>query len=276
LLNHDRNANDDAGFQVGLGINLARKWALELNGSHSSFDGPNQNRLKLTQFSVDLLRTFNFLPDSHIQPYLLVGAGGMDDRFTDGRGTGKFAGEVGGLLWAFGHQDGPQRLLLRTEAKYRREDGLLSYGIRDPGDIVFGAGLQFLWGAPTAAPVAATPPAPVDSDGDGVIDSEDQCPNTPKGDKVDVHGCTIKDEIQLKGLHFDTDSAVLAPDSVAVLNDAVATLNKNPSLVIEVHGHTDGRGWKKHNQVLSQKRADNRTEEGRAENRRVSLKIIGG
>jgi hypothetical protein len=31
----------------------------------------------------------------------------------------------------------------------------------------------------------------VDSDGDGVPDDKDQCPNTPAGDIVDAHGCTI-------------------------------------------------------------------------------------
>jgi Protein of unknown function (DUF1566) len=31
---------------------------------------------------------------------------------------------------------------------------------------------------------------PIDSDGDGVIDSEDSCPNTPPGNQVDENGCT--------------------------------------------------------------------------------------
>lgn len=31
---------------------------------------------------------------------------------------------------------------------------------------------------------------PIDSDGDGIIDSEDQCPNTPPGNQVDENGCT--------------------------------------------------------------------------------------
>lgn len=33
--------------------------------------------------------------------------------------------------------------------------------------------------------------APLDTDGDGVIDRHDQCPNTPKGAKVDAKGCPI-------------------------------------------------------------------------------------
>ena len=31
---------------------------------------------------------------------------------------------------------------------------------------------------------------PTDSDNDGIIDSEDQCPATPKGDSVDESGCS--------------------------------------------------------------------------------------
>ena len=33
--------------------------------------------------------------------------------------------------------------------------------------------------------------APLDSDGDGVADRKDQCPNTPKGAKVDTKGCPL-------------------------------------------------------------------------------------
>ena len=44
------------------------------------------------------------------------------------------------------------------------------------------------------APVPAPTPAPaavIDSDGDGVPDSLDKCPDTPKGVKVDTNGCPI-------------------------------------------------------------------------------------
>src|SRR6202011_4386213 len=105
-------------------------------------------------------------------------------------------------------------------------------------------------------PPPPPPPGPVDSDGDGVPDSIDQCPNTPKGDRVDAVGCTIKDEIKLDRVHFATDSSELLPDSEATLNYAIATLNKYPQMVIEVRGHTDSTGTRAHNQVLSQRRAE--------------------
>ncbi len=121
---------------------------------------------------------------------------------------------------------------------------------------------------------------------------------------VDAYGCTIKKEIVLHGVNFATDSADLVSESDIVLSYAVATLKKNPNLVIEVDGHTDSRGTDKHNMILSQHRAesvmkylldhgvtnsltakgfgktqpiaDNSTKDGQLENRRVALKIVGG
>ncbi len=144
----------------------------------------------------------------------------------------------------------------------------------------------------------------MDSDGDGVPDSIDQCPNTPKGDRVDAVGCTIKDVINLQGVNFATGSADLIPTSDFVLSYAVRSLKKNPTLAIEVDGYTDNVGSQKKNLTLSQARAesvmqylqthgvtnqltakgygkedpiaDNKTADGRLQNRRVSLKIVGG
>jgi OmpA-OmpF porin, OOP family len=144
----------------------------------------------------------------------------------------------------------------------------------------------------------------LDSDGDGVPDSIDQCPNTPKGDRVDAVGCTIKDEIKLERVHFATNSDVVLEDSIPTLDYGVATLKRYPQMVIEVRGHTDSTGSKPYNQALSQRRADsvmrylkehgvtnqmtakgygqelpiasNATREGRLQNRRVSLRIVGG
>jgi hypothetical protein len=35
-------------------------------------------------------------------------------------------------------------------------------------------------------------PSQKDSDGDGVIDDNDQCPDTPEGEEVDENGCSSK------------------------------------------------------------------------------------
>jgi len=96
----------------------------------------------------------------------------------------------------------------------------------------------------------------LDSDSDGVPDSDDHCPNTALGVRVDTRGCEVKDEIRLPGVVFATDEAALLPESFPVLNDAIATLKKYPELNIEVAGHTDNRGSDAHNRKLSQRRAD--------------------
>jgi len=141
-----------------------------------------------------------------------------------------------------------------------------------------------------AAPVAA---AVVDSDGDGVPDSRDKCPNTPKGAKVDANGCWV-----LKGVYFDSDKAVIK--DTKVLDEATVILKANPKLNGEVRGYTDSTASAEYNQKLSEARAkavrdyfikqgiaperirakgfgetnpvaSNDTMEGRAQNRRVEL-----
>jgi OOP family OmpA-OmpF porin len=50
-------------------------------------------------------------------------------------------------------------------------------------------------GKPTMVPVECGGAAPVsDSDGDGVVDDQDQCPNTPAGVTVDADGCPLDDD----------------------------------------------------------------------------------
>jgi OOP family OmpA-OmpF porin len=142
----------------------------------------------------------------------------------------------------------------------------------------------------------------LDSDGDGVADSADKCPDTPKGDRVDASGCSFKEEIKLPGVVFETGKADLKPESLPVLESAIATLKRYPDLNIEVAGHTDSRGSDALNLELSARRAEtvlkylrdggvsntltsrgygerqpvasNTTDAGRQENRRVVLRVL--
>ncbi len=143
----------------------------------------------------------------------------------------------------------------------------------------------------------------LDSDGDGVADSvPDECPHTPAETRIDARGCNLGTEIQLPLVTFDFDSDRLQPGAFAALDKAILTLRMNSDLAIEVAGHTDGFGSETYNRSLSQRRAeavrrylvdngvsnvltvrgygesepvaDNATEAGRAENRRVVLRIL--
>lgn len=142
----------------------------------------------------------------------------------------------------------------------------------------------------------------LDSDGDGVVDRLDECPDTPQGVEVDEVGCPLVVVIELEGVKFRTNSADLLDGADAVLDEQAAKLAANPDLLIEVAGHTDSDGDAGYNQQLSQRRAEavrdylisegvaaanitavgygesepvasNATPGGKAENRRVELRI---
>jgi OOP family OmpA-OmpF porin len=158
-------------------------------------------------------------------------------------------------------------------------------------------------GTPTGTKVDAQG-CELDEDRDGVVDRLDRCPRTKPGTTVDARGCEPPAEvIILKGVNFATNSATLTSSSMAILDDTAATLTRNPETRAEVAGHTDNTGSAARNRVLSQQRAesvrrylvskgvnaanlaargygpdqpvaDNRTAQGRSQNRRVELRIL--
>jgi len=61
--------------------------------------------------------------------------------------------------------------------------------------------------------------------------------------------------IDLKGVTFGYDKAVLGDEAKAVLAEAIEILQRHPALKVEVAGHTDARGDAQYNQRLSERRA---------------------
>ncbi len=139
---------------------------------------------------------------------------------------------------------------------------------------------------------------PLDSDGDGVPDYQDKCPDTLKGAPVNSVGCWV-----IEGINFDYDKADIKPQYYGLLDENIAVLKKNPSVKVQIQGHTDSAGSEAYNQKLSEERAEavmsyfiskgidsgrlsskglgeskpvasNDTPEGRAKNRRIEIKII--
>ena len=159
-------------------------------------------------------------------------------------------------------------------------------------------------GCPPPAPVVEAAP-PRDTDGDGIDDAVDTCPGTLGGLKVDDHGCVsaAAQSIVLKGVNFVPGSAELTPEAKGALDKAADALRGQAALKVEIGGHTDSTGDPKKNTALSQARAesvkkylagkgvdagrlgakgygssqpiaDNKTKDGRAQNRRVELKVL--
>ena len=97
----------------------------------------------------------------------------------------------------------------------------------------------------------------VDSDGDGVDDEHDLCPDTPHGMKVDATGCIIPGQIyELNGVSFEFNSTRLTANSQTILNSVVKAFIGQPSLKVEVAGHSDSIGNATYNLHLSQRRAE--------------------
>jgi OmpA-OmpF porin, OOP family len=123
--------------------------------------------------------------------------------------------------------------------------------------------------------------------------------------KQDVTASSMLDALNREGhialyINFDTGKSNIKPESKTIINQIVEMMKANPGLKISVEGHTDNVGNPKSNKTLSDDRAkavvaaivaqgidakrvsaagygqdkpiaDNKTEEGRAKNRRVEL-----
>ncbi|VVM65487.1 OmpA family protein [Pseudomonas fluorescens] len=109
-----------------------------------------------------------------------------------------------------------------------------------------------------------------DEDGDGVPDSRDKCPGTPRGVQVDADGCpppipapvveevvVVKEEvIVIRDVHFQFDKATLTPSDKDVLNKIATRLKQESTTAqLSVTGHTDSVGSDAYNQKLSDRRA---------------------
>ena len=151
-----------------------------------------------------------------------------------------------------------------------------------------------------------------DNDGDGIPDIRDKCPNEPEtfNNYKDDDGCPDEVPVEVKkftgvieGINFRTGSADILSGSYVILDRAVKVLQDYPEVNLEISGHTDNRGKPDYTRSLSQRRADavktyfvqrgiastrlqaigygptrpiadNKTQSGRATNRRTEFRLI--
>ena len=147
-----------------------------------------------------------------------------------------------------------------------------------------------------------------DRDGDGVFDKDDRCPDV-KG-TVANNGCPEITEEQVNKLNayaktilFNSGKATFKPETMPVLEAINAILKEYPTSRFSIEGHTDSDGSNALNQTLSENRAaavknfliengieasrlrstgfgetkpidTNKTAKGKANNRRVEVKLI--
>jgi OOP family OmpA-OmpF porin len=317
----DRDLDDGiAGGVVGIGRAYSEHLNFELESEWLDVDGDNGPDTEFLSLAANGMYVWNRA--GSFSPFLLAGVGAVNIDPDSGGDDTEFEAQAGpGFLWDLG----TERLALRGEALGRYADS--------ETDLLVRLGLQFAFGGekedPAPAP-AAVVAAPIDSDGDGVTDDIDQCPNTPRGTPVDEVGCpipvdsdgdgvtddidqcpdTIKGALvdavgcayKLRGVDFAFDSAELGGDAEAILDEVAERLTNESfqDVTITIEGHTDSRGDEAYNRDLSQRRAQaagdylaakgvaedritvigrgessplatNDTEEGRAQNRRVTI-----
>lgn len=137
----------------------------------------------------------------------------------------------------------------------------------------------------------ALPASDRDSDGDGIPDDRDNCPNSPWGFAVDQNGCSTDPNLAKGGNPFDSDHDGVSndidqcpdtPQGVPVdsrgcslirpvffefdkydlrhkfyseLDYLVSMLTKNVAMKIQIQGHTDNVGPPEYNKDLSERRA---------------------
>jgi OOP family OmpA-OmpF porin len=311
LMDPRRDSKDTFGYQVGLGDNFAPHAALEFNYSTLSskikgFSGSFGPSEKLRALSLDAL--FKFLPpSSRFRPYALVGAGELTDAIGGhGPDNESWLAEAGlGVLAGLGNQTGSTRLQFRAEAKYRWQfTQNAAYIPNNPGDVLFGVGLQLSFGNPTPPPpiAAAPPPPPPPEPAPPPAPPPPPPCNAPAGFKVDENCHIIEQSVIVRAVDFEYNSSQLTAPAQRTLDELATALASQSELNVDVQGYTDSTGSAAYNLHLSQQRANavksylvskgvsasaltakgygkanpiasNDTTEGRALNRRVAFEV---
>ncbi len=273
----DRGVEDSTGWMGALGYRIDDRWGMEVMyvANDSEYDA-TATEIDGQQLSVNAL--YHFRPESSVQPFFVMGAG--KNRYeVAGVGSSETTFNVGAGVKAYLSDN----FLVRGDMR----------GIRGSDNSDFDLGtniaLTYFFGvrdeparpAPVAAPSDAdndgvidtqdacpqTPAGvavdrrgcPMDSDNDGVADYMDKCPGTEAGLKVDEKGCAISltEAVEIKlDVNFDNNAAVVKSQYFEEIG-AVATFMKSyKDTVVELQGFTDSRGSEAYNQALSQRRAN--------------------
>ena len=256
---NDRNAGDNGVWGVGGEYQFSEHFGAELDYAHSLDNmraGSPKDDVDYDRVSLAGIYYFGKWADVW-QPYVKLGVGhdrydyhnAPEDKNTDiDAGLGVRVNVTDRFSW-------------RAEAKALHEvDDSQTHSLYTLGiGYAFGSASKPVEKPASAPVVVAPPPAPLDSDGDGVTDDKDKCPNTPRGLEVDADGCeyhlTKTEEIRID-VKFATNKSDITEEYVGEVERVAKFLRKYASVKAEIAGHTDSVGSDAYNQKLSQRRAD--------------------
>ncbi|WP_154223740.1 OmpA family protein [Marinicella rhabdoformis] len=280
-----KGLESDFGWGIGLGKFVSENWSVEGEFDTARFTADTGNGA-IDQYAAGIMARYHFGEKGSLRPFLGFG-GGYIDHDGEKAWSGVKSDDIMLNLSAGVRKKINDRFGFTSEIKYRIDNDDIVGSQSSYDDYIFTMAMNVAIGAASKSAVAEdiVTPAPVDSDGDGVSDQDDRCPNTPAGAQVDMYGCELdsdndgvvnsKDKcpdskpgavvdadgcevevvIELQGVHFDFDKSSLRAESFAILDAAVSTLSTHGKIAVEVAGHTDSKGSESYNQALSERRA---------------------
>ncbi len=308
-----RSSEYGSNVRATYGLRLNEYWWIEPNFSFGVIETDDTRFTDNYQQTLGVDLTYRFFGNADFSPFAIIGGGASrnDVARNQAREFGGY-GNVGlGLLSSELADSG---LRLRAEARYLydtfddgRQDFHIAAGITVP---IGGTRTKVVERIEyVEKPVIVEKEVlvgPSDSDGDGVVDGVDKCPDTVAGLEVDGAGCVKTDEAQnvvLKGVTFEVNSDRLTANAKEILATTAEGLKGQGNLKVEIAGHTDSVGSAEYNQALSKKRAEsvrdyllnlgvapdqltargygesrplrsNETPAGRERNRRVEINVV--
>ncbi len=269
----DRNLDDSEFYGGGLGFALNRRWTLEawFTDGDTEWDrsGPSPD-IDTEEYRLDAL--YHLTEQGGWRPYIVAGVGDMN---FENDSTGREVDETRINLGL-----GVKRMLGRH---FNIRADLRAFNSLDEEQTDLGAQMAISWligdtsdptpmdsdgdgvpdeadacpNTPPGAPVDATG-CPLDSDGDGVFDYMDQCPGTDPRLKVDSVGCPMKltETVSLEvDVEFELNSDVVRPQYYDEIRKVADFMQQYEGVIVEVQGHTDSSGAAAYNQQLSERRA---------------------
>ncbi len=274
FIDSEFQVDDTPVFVIGVEDKLNSKWGVELWGTIGNTDDElASGDVDVATLSVGVLRYYD-VKNSKLTPYSALGIGhaglGFDNR-PDEEDFFSQANLGGGARYMLNNRVG-----VRGDARYL-------HGLDDStNDFIVSIGLSVdLTGGGATTPNDAdddgviddndqcpdTPAGvavdaagcPLDTDQDGVANYLDKCPNTAAGVQVDESGCkfalTSTESIKLE-INFAVDSAVVPAAYRGELEKVAAFMKKFGNVRAVIEGHTDDSGEAAYNDQLSQRRAD--------------------
>jgi OOP family OmpA-OmpF porin len=241
--------------------------------------------LRHKAYSGETLHAFGFSQSGGWDPMVTAGFGiqyAMSDRLA-------FRGEIAAR---YDHDNNSHNSVVSDAFGLERHSGFVD------GIATIGLTYSFGGAPPPPPPPPAAPPPPPPAAMPPARESAAATKVT-----IDLRGVEFKFDHPRVGEKLEPSLKAPTAESIAILDQAIDTLKRNPEIRVEVDGHTDSKGTDAYNQKLSERRAKgvydyltshgvdagrldgpkgfgktqpidtNDTAEGRQRNRRVELKV---